>query len=197
MEEKERRCTLILVCIFFCASFLLLTSFTEGTFRPERLLAIAERYGLNGEDVLDNVAYARAYNSDHQSQLLLQASAMMSESRFFPFTFVFPLTNSVQKVFFIDCGQRNSIVQNRLQRKRGAFCSTNAPCKVPAFFATTCRRGTLKVTSEHSDTYVYLVRYRSGDYQSSGRPSRRKCDVQPRNAEEAHWRKHHGPCLYN
>jgi len=55
---------------------------TEGTFRPERLLAIAERYGLSGEDVLDNIAYARAYNSDHQSQLLLQASAMMTESRF-------------------------------------------------------------------------------------------------------------------
>lgn len=25
---------------------------TEGTFRPVRLLAIAERYGMNGEDVL-------------------------------------------------------------------------------------------------------------------------------------------------
>eukprot|EP00161_Ancyromonas_sigmoides_P022425 TRINITY_DN6847_c0_g1_i1.p1 TRINITY_DN6847_c0_g1~~TRINITY_DN6847_c0_g1_i1.p1 ORF type:complete len:262 (-),score=60.92 TRINITY_DN6847_c0_g1_i1:127-912(-) len=55
---------------------------TEGTFRPERLLAIAERFGLNGAEVLDNVAYARAYNSDHQTQLLVQASAMMCESRF-------------------------------------------------------------------------------------------------------------------
>lgn len=55
---------------------------TEGTFRPVRLLAIAERYGLNGEEVLDNVAYARAYNADHQQQLLLQASAMMAESRY-------------------------------------------------------------------------------------------------------------------
>ncbi|GAA5976707.1 hypothetical protein JCM11641_005667 [Rhodosporidiobolus odoratus] len=55
---------------------------TEGTFRPERLLAISERYGMNGEDVLDNVAYARAYNADHQSQLLILAGAMMSESRF-------------------------------------------------------------------------------------------------------------------
>ncbi|KAL7006799.1 RecA recombinase Rhp51 [Cystobasidiomycetes sp. EMM_F5] len=55
---------------------------TEGTFRPVRLLAIAERYGLNGEEVLDNVAYARAYNADHQQQLLIQASAMMAESRF-------------------------------------------------------------------------------------------------------------------
>ena len=40
------------------------------------------RYGLSGADVLDNVAYARAYNTDHQSQLLLQAAAMMSESRY-------------------------------------------------------------------------------------------------------------------
>ncbi|EGD73519.1 rad51 protein [Salpingoeca rosetta] len=55
---------------------------TEGTFRPERLLAVAERYGLSGEDVLDNVAYARAYNSDHQMHLLQQASAMMAESRY-------------------------------------------------------------------------------------------------------------------
>jgi DNA repair protein RAD51 len=55
---------------------------SEGTFRPERLLAVAERYGLSGPDVLDNVAYARAYNTDHQSQLLLQAAAMMSESRY-------------------------------------------------------------------------------------------------------------------
>ena len=37
---------------------------TEGTFRPERLLAIAERYGLSGSDVLDNVAYAR-YEKKH------------------------------------------------------------------------------------------------------------------------------------
>ncbi|KAI9339368.1 Rad51 protein [Obelidium mucronatum] len=55
---------------------------TEGTFRPERLLATAERFGLNGEEVLDNVAYARAYNSDHQLNLLMQGAAMMAESRF-------------------------------------------------------------------------------------------------------------------
>jgi len=55
---------------------------TEGTFRPKRLISVAEKYGLNPTDVLDNVAYARAYNSDHQSALLIQASAMMAESRY-------------------------------------------------------------------------------------------------------------------
>ncbi|KAG0237784.1 recombinase rad51 [Mortierella sp. GBA43] len=55
---------------------------TEGTFRPERLLAIAERYGLQGDEVLNNVAYARAYNTDHQMNLLVEAAAMMTETRF-------------------------------------------------------------------------------------------------------------------
>lgn len=83
---------------------------TEGTFRPQRLQAIAERFGLNGillqstgvgsfssphsffvlllsftssaEDVLDNVACARAYNSDHQKSLLTEAAAMMAENRY-------------------------------------------------------------------------------------------------------------------
>ncbi|KAK4883832.1 hypothetical protein RN001_000103 [Aquatica leii] len=55
---------------------------TEGTFRPERLIANAERFKIPGQTVLDNVAYARAYNTDHQTQLLIQASAMMTESRY-------------------------------------------------------------------------------------------------------------------
>jgi DNA repair protein RAD51 len=33
-------------------------------------------------DVLDNVAYARAHNTEHQFVLLQNAAAMMSESRF-------------------------------------------------------------------------------------------------------------------
>lgn len=55
---------------------------TEGTFRPVRLVSIAQRYGMSPDDCLENVAYARAYNADHQYQLLNQAAKMMSESRF-------------------------------------------------------------------------------------------------------------------
>ena len=40
------------------------------------------RYGLNSNDVLDNVAYARAHNTDHQAQLLQAAASMMSDARF-------------------------------------------------------------------------------------------------------------------
>ncbi|KAI8996902.1 Rad51-domain-containing protein [Pilobolus umbonatus] len=55
---------------------------TEGTFRPSRVLSVATRFGLDSETSLNNIAYARAYNSEHQSDLLMKASAMMSESRF-------------------------------------------------------------------------------------------------------------------
>ena len=37
---------------------------------------------LTLQDVLDNVAYARAYNSDHQTQLLVQAASFMAEDSY-------------------------------------------------------------------------------------------------------------------
>ena len=43
---------------------------------------MSERYGMMPEDVLDNIAVARAYNSDHQADLLKTAAAMMVESRY-------------------------------------------------------------------------------------------------------------------
>lgn len=55
---------------------------TEGTFRTERLIPIAERLGLNPDTVMENISYARAKNSDHQNNLLLHASAMMSENKY-------------------------------------------------------------------------------------------------------------------
>lgn len=55
---------------------------TEGSFRPQRLVAIASRFGLSPNDTLENVAYARAHNTDHQTQLLVAAAGVMSESRF-------------------------------------------------------------------------------------------------------------------
>ena len=55
---------------------------SEGTFRPDRILSICGRYKLNSEDVLNNICYARAYNTDHQMMLLSQASGMLAQSRF-------------------------------------------------------------------------------------------------------------------
>jgi DNA repair protein RAD51 len=54
---------------------------TEGTFRPQRIVQVAKRFGLSSQ-CLSNVAYARALNTDHQTQLLVMAAGLMSEARF-------------------------------------------------------------------------------------------------------------------
>mgnify|MGYP000297469671 CR=1 FL=1 len=55
---------------------------TENTFRPERIQEIAERYNLQPKDVMENIAYAKAYNSEHQMKLLVYAAALMSRHRY-------------------------------------------------------------------------------------------------------------------
>eukprot|EP00298_Acanthocystis_sp_HF-20_P016783 c21583_g3_i3.p1 GENE.c21583_g3_i3~~c21583_g3_i3.p1 ORF type:complete len:358 (-),score=195.64 c21583_g3_i3:52-1050(-) len=55
---------------------------TEGTFRPQRIKQIAERFEIDPDFALDNITYARAYSSDHQLALLVQAAALMSEEHY-------------------------------------------------------------------------------------------------------------------
>lgn len=55
---------------------------TEGTFRPEKLAPIAERFNLEPKEVIENVFYARAYNTDHQNLLLKQVCGLMAEQKF-------------------------------------------------------------------------------------------------------------------
>lgn len=55
---------------------------TEGTFRPERLLSVAQRFNLSEKEVLDNVAIARAVSTDHQTSLLVKAAEIMQEAKY-------------------------------------------------------------------------------------------------------------------
>ncbi|CCX04691.1 Similar to Meiotic recombination protein DLH1; acc. no. P50265 [Pyronema omphalodes CBS 100304] len=43
---------------------------TEGTFRPERIKQIAEKFGVDGDMACENIIYGRALNSEHQLELL-------------------------------------------------------------------------------------------------------------------------------
>mmetsp|Transcript_8353 Transcript_8353/g.15760 ORF Transcript_8353/g.15760 Transcript_8353/m.15760 type:complete len:348 (+) Transcript_8353:151-1194(+) len=55
---------------------------TEGSFRPKKLEQIAQRFGLDPTVALENVACARAHNSEHQMELLKTAAAIMSQDRY-------------------------------------------------------------------------------------------------------------------
>jgi len=52
---------------------------TEGTFRPERILQIAPRFGLDGREALRRIIFARAYNSDHQMLIVDEAPKVIEE----------------------------------------------------------------------------------------------------------------------
>jgi DNA repair protein RadA len=53
---------------------------TEATFRPERLIQIAPRFGLGSDDVLKGVVYAEAYTSNHQIVLLENSDEIIKEN---------------------------------------------------------------------------------------------------------------------
>tara|TARA_B110000091_G_C13746031_1_gene445500 strand:+ start:675 stop:1298 length:624 start_codon:yes stop_codon:yes gene_type:complete len=87
---------------------------TEGSFRPEKLKAIAERFGMDPQDVLDNVAFARAHNSEHQMELLTAAAAMMSDSRY-----VLMIVDSATALFRTDFTGRGELAER--QQKLAQF----------------------------------------------------------------------------
>eukprot|EP01052_Picozoa_sp_SAG31_P040786 SAG31_NODE_6000_length_2220_cov_1.505422_2_plen_337_part_01 len=87
---------------------------TEGSFRPERLADISERFGVAADDILDNVAYARAYNTDHQTTLLGQAAAMMTENRF-----ALVIVDSATALFRSEYTGRGELAER--QQKLGKF----------------------------------------------------------------------------
>ncbi|HMF32081.1 MAG TPA: DNA repair and recombination protein RadA [Candidatus Lokiarchaeia archaeon] len=52
---------------------------TESTFRPERIVQIANGQSMDYKEVLKNIIYARAYNSDHQVILVKEAPRIITE----------------------------------------------------------------------------------------------------------------------
>jgi len=53
---------------------------TEATFRPERVMQMAPRFGVKPEDVLKGIVYAEAYTSNHQTVLLENADEVIKEN---------------------------------------------------------------------------------------------------------------------
>jgi DNA repair protein RadA len=53
---------------------------TENTFRTERIVKMAEHLGLDSNEVVRNIIFAEAYNSDHQIFLLDNADKVIKEN---------------------------------------------------------------------------------------------------------------------
>ncbi|XP_060215789.1 meiotic recombination protein DMC1 homolog, partial [Lycium barbarum] len=77
---------------------------TEGTFRSDRVVLIAERFGMDAGAVLDNIIYARACSYEYQHNLLLGLTAKMAEE---PFRLL--IVDSVIALFQVDFTGRGGL----------------------------------------------------------------------------------------
>lgn len=93
---------------------------TEGTFRTERLKPIAERLNLDPDAVMDNISYARAYNSDHQNNLLIHAAAMMSEEKY-----AILIVDSATALYRTDYSGRGELGARQIHLARFLRCLIN------------------------------------------------------------------------
>ncbi|XP_065066052.1 meiotic recombination protein DMC1/LIM15 homolog [Rhopilema esculentum] len=76
---------------------------TENTFRPDRLRAIADRFNLDQDAMLENVLYVRAYTSEHQYEILDCVAAKFHEE---PGIFKLLIIDSIMALFRVDfCGR--------------------------------------------------------------------------------------------
>jgi len=53
---------------------------TENTFRPERIMQLAPRFGLDPEEALKKIIFAEAYTSNHQMVLLDNADEVIKDN---------------------------------------------------------------------------------------------------------------------
>lgn len=91
---------------------------TEHTFRPDRLRTIAERFNLDQTTVLDNVLYARAYNSEHQYELLNNVASKLHEEAG---VFKLLIIDSIMALFRVDYNGRGEMAYR--QQKLGQMLS--------------------------------------------------------------------------
>eukprot|EP01062_Namystynia_karyoxenos_P019941 TRINITY_DN17538_c0_g1_i2.p1 TRINITY_DN17538_c0_g1~~TRINITY_DN17538_c0_g1_i2.p1 ORF type:complete len:370 (+),score=69.28 TRINITY_DN17538_c0_g1_i2:80-1111(+) len=89
---------------------------TEGTFRPERIRPIAERFGLDASAALENILVARAYTHEHQASLLSMLGAKLVDDQF-----KLVVVDSITALFRVDFSGRGELAER--QQKLGRMLS--------------------------------------------------------------------------
>ncbi|KAF8078846.1 Rad51-domain-containing protein [Lyophyllum atratum] len=82
---------------------------TEGTFRPDRIRSIADRFGVDGNMALENILYARAFNSEHQMELINECSLRFAEDKDFRLLIV----DSIMALFRVDFSGRGELSERQ------------------------------------------------------------------------------------
>ncbi|KAF8514843.1 Rad51-domain-containing protein [Hysterangium stoloniferum] len=123
---------------------------TEGTFRPERIKAIADRYGINGDDALSNILHARAFNSEHQQELLEELGGRFSQERF-----KLLIVDSIMALFRTDFSGRGELSE---RQQRVAVLLTNQVQSDPGATLSFAPGGAMKPIGGHILSHASTTR---------------------------------------
>lgn len=85
---------------------------TEGTFRPEKIGPIAERFGINPKKALDNIIVARVYTHEQQIDCIAALPKLMIEAQF-----ALIIIDSITALFRVDFTGRGELADR--QQKLG------------------------------------------------------------------------------
>jgi meiotic recombination protein DMC1 len=92
---------------------------TEGNFRPERIEAIAERFGLDAEQTLDNIIICRVYSHEEQMEIIKPIAALLSDIDQGPFRLL--IIDSIIALFRVEFSGRGELSER--QQKLGQHLS--------------------------------------------------------------------------
>ncbi|KAL7420939.1 hypothetical protein Q5752_004893 [Cryptotrichosporon argae] len=87
----------------------------RGTFRPDRVRAVADRFGVDSQMALENVLCARAWSSEQQCELLVELAVRFVEDR----TFKLLIVDSIMNLFRQDYSGRGELSER--QQKLNQF----------------------------------------------------------------------------
>ena len=147
---------------------------TEGTFRPERIGPIAERFNADPEQVLENITYARPHTHEQQIEILADVAARMAED---PYSLL--IMDSAMALFRVDFSGRGELAErqqklgrmlNRLMKIADEFnvavVITNQVCADPgasAMFVSDPKKPVGGHIIAHASTTRLFLRKGKGD----------------------------------
>jgi meiotic recombination protein DMC1 len=88
---------------------------TEGNFRPERIEAIATRYGLDPEQTLENIIVSRVYTHEEQMSVIKLICALFADQDQGPFRIL--IVDSIISLFRVEFSGRGELSER--QQKLG------------------------------------------------------------------------------
>lgn len=92
---------------------------TEGNFRPERIEAISERFGLDAEQTLENIIICRVFTHEEQMEVLKPVAALLSDPEQGPFRLL--IVDSIIALFRVEFSGRGELSER--QQKLGQHMS--------------------------------------------------------------------------